>query len=132
MLIPSTITPIVKGREKTDTGGHALAGSSESNSNPNNRHAYTATAQNESGEEVKPQETQTSRLIDRSPISSATQAALLALLSEPFADSEGGSSFAELVEEATLEQSAADDRREGIEENAEENAGDNTNENSDD
>jgi hypothetical protein len=112
MLIPPTTTPNVKGPENTKTGGHALAGMSESNSNPNRRQAPWMQAPAETGEEAKTQESQKSRLIDRSPISSATQAALLALLSEPFAGSEGGNSFAELVEEATLEQSAAEDQRE--------------------
>ncbi len=115
MQIPPAITPIVKGREQTGPGGHALAGTSESDSNPNRRHAPSAPAQFESGEEAKSKETSTSRLIDRSPISSETQAALLALLSEPFAESEGGGSFAELVEEATLEQSAAEEHSESDE-----------------
>lgn len=107
MLIPSSITPMIKGREQKDPESNAVAGASQSDSNPNRRQAPSSPMQNDSGEEAKPQETQTSRLIDRSPISSATQAALLALLSEPFAETEGGSSFAEIVEEATLEQSAA-------------------------
>lgn len=110
MQIPPAITPIVKGREQTGPGGHALAGASESDSNPNRRHAPSAPALFESGEEAKPKETPTSRLIDRSPISSETQAALLALLSEPFSEPEGGGSFAEHVEEATLEQSTAEEQ----------------------
>lgn len=105
MLIPPAIAPIIKGREHTETGIHALAGASESDSNPNKRHAPAAHTHFETSEEAQRKETPTSsRLIDRSPISSATQAALLALLSEPG----GANSFEELVEEATIEQSAAD------------------------
>ena len=115
MLIPSSITPLIKGREQKDLGGNALAESSRSDSNPNRRHAPSGPVHYDSGEEAKPQETQTSRLIDRSPISSATQAALLALLSEPFAETEGGSSFAEIVEEATLDQSAAGKQNSNLE-----------------
>lgn len=113
MLIPSSITPLIKGREQKDLGGNALAESSRSDSNPDRRHAPSGPVHSDSGEEAKPQETQTSRLIDRSPISSATQAALLALLSEPF--DEDGSSFAEIVEAATLEQSTATDREINVE-----------------
>lgn len=115
MHIPSPIAPIVKGREQTEPGGHALAGASESDSNPNKRHAPSAPAQYDSGDEAKPKESQTSRLIDRSPISSETQAALLALLSEPFTGTEGDDSFDELVEEATLEQSTAEEPTESVE-----------------
>ena len=115
MLIPSSITPMIKGREQKDPGGNALAEASQSDSNPNRRHAPSGLVQYDSGEEAKPQETQTSRLINRSPISSATQAALLALLSEPFAETEGGSSFAEIVEEATLEQSTDGDQNIDVE-----------------
>lgn len=108
MQIPPTLSPFVKGRENSETGGHALTRASESDSNPNKRQGYSAQvkAEAEAAEESTPKEVLVSRLIDRSPISSATQAALLALLSEPFAESPGGNSFAELVEEATLEQSA--------------------------
>ena len=122
MLIPSPIAPIVKGPDKTNNGGHSLTGMSDSNSNSNNRNTPWAQAENEITEEVKPQEIQTSRLIDRSPISSATQAALLALLSEPFTDSESGNSFAELVEEATIEQSAAEDQPKSMDEIAEDHS----------
>lgn len=115
MQIPSPIAPIVKGRQQTEPGGHALAGASESDSNPNKRHAPSAPAQYDTADEAKPKESQASRLIDRSPISSETQAALLALLSEPFAGTEGGDSFAELVEDATLERSAAEEPIEGVE-----------------
>lgn len=107
MLVPPPTSPIVKGREQPEPGGHALSGAAKSDSNPNRHHAPSARAQYESDEEPKPKGIQTSRLIDRSPISSETQAALLALLSVPFAESEGADSFATLVEEATLEQSAA-------------------------
>lgn len=107
MLVPPPTAPLVKGREKSDPGGHALAAASQADSNPNKRQPPQPSVQSDSADEAKPAEIQTSRLIDRSPISSATQAALLALLSEPFAGEEGGNSFAELVEEATLEQSAA-------------------------
>ena len=107
MLVPPPTAPPVKGREKSDPGGHALAAASQADSNPNKRQPPQPSAQTDSGDEAKPVEIQSSRLIDRSPISSATQAALLALLSEPFAGEEGGNSFAELVEEATIEQSAA-------------------------
>lgn len=119
MQIPSPIAPIVKGREQTDPGGHALSEASESGSNPNKRHAPSGPARFETGEEAKAREIQTSRVIDRSPISSETQAALLALLSVPFAESAGGNSFAELVEEATLEQSAAEDQIQSVGDQAE-------------
>ena len=114
MQIPPPIAPIVKGREQKDPGGLALSGASRSDSNPNKHHAPTKPAQYDIADEAKAQESQASRLIDRSPISSETQAALLALLSEPFTATEGGDKFAELVEEATLEQSAAGDSIESI------------------
>jgi len=119
MQIPSPIAPIVKGLEQTDPGGHALSEASESGSNPNKRHAPSGPARFETGEEAKAREIQTSRVIDRSPISSETQAALLALLSVPFAESAGGNSFAELVEEATLEQSTAEDHTQSVGDQAE-------------
>ena len=100
------MAPLVKGLEHTEPRGHALAGMSESDSNPNKRHTPSEQAYVDSNEEAKPKEILTSRLIDRNPISSETQAALLALLSEPFTEQGGGNSFAELVEEATIEQSA--------------------------
>ena len=92
------MAPLVKGLEHTEPGGHALAGMSESDSNPNKRHTPSEQAYVDSNEEAKPKEILTSRLIDRNPISSETQAALLALLSEPFTEQGGGNSFAELVE----------------------------------
>ena len=107
MLIPPTTAPLVKGREQAETAGHALTGVSESNSNPNKRQSHSRAAHMEIDDESNATEIQTTSLIDRSPISSETQAALLALLSVPFAETEGGSSFAELVEEATLEHGAA-------------------------
>ena len=108
MQIPPPMAPLVKGPEHKEHGGHALAEASESDSNPNKRHAQSEQVHSDSSEEAKPKETPTSRLIDRNPISSETQAALLALLSEPFTESDGGNSFAELVEEATIEQSAVE------------------------
>ena len=108
MQIPPPMAPLVKGLEHTEPGGHALAGMSESASNPNKRHTPSEQAYVDSNEEAKPKEILTSRLIDRNPISSETQAALLALLSEPFTEQGGGNSFAELVEEATIEQSAVE------------------------
>ena len=64
MLIPSSITPMIKGREQKDPGGNALAGASQSHSNPNRRHAPSAPMQYDSGEEAKPQEAQTSKTYD--------------------------------------------------------------------
>ncbi len=119
MLIPPTTAPLMKGREQAETGGHALTGLSESDSNPNKRQSPSRPAQIDNEDDSKAGENQTSSLIDRSPISSETQAALLALLSVPFAETEGGSSFAELVEEATLEHSAAGETVEAFEETAE-------------
>ena len=119
MLIPPTTAPLIKGREQTETGRHALTKLSDSDTDPNTRQSPSRPAQTDNEEESKPKENQTSSLIDRSPISSETKAALLALLSVPFAETEGGSSFAELVEEATLEHSAAEESVEAVEETSE-------------
>ncbi len=99
-VLPPTV-PIAKGRDKSELGGQALAETSNSDPNPDKQHAYTAVQPSEAGDEEQAKETLSSRLIDKSPISSETQAALLALLSEP--DPTPGvrsQSFSELVNQA--------------------------------
>ena len=96
-VLPPTV-PTATGRDKSALGAQALAGTSNSDANPDKHHAYTAAQSAEAGEEEQVKETLSSRLIDKSPISSETQAALLALLSEP--DPTPGvpsQSFSELV-----------------------------------
>ena len=96
-VLPPTV-PTAKGRDKSELGAQALARTSNSDPNPNKQHAYIAVQPSEAGDEEPVKETLSSRLIDKSPISSETQAALLALLSEP--DPTPGirsQSFSELV-----------------------------------
>ena len=81
-VLPPTV-PTTTGRDKPELGAQALAGTSNSDPNPNKQHAYIAVQPSEAGDEEPVKETLSSRLIDKSPISSETQAALLALLSEP-------------------------------------------------
>ena len=104
-ILPPT-APTAKGREKSELGGHAVAGTTQSDADPDKRHGYAAALQIEAGEEERAKEAQSSALIDRSPISSETQAALLALLSEPTLAA-GDDSFADLVEDAVSERGPA-------------------------
>ena len=100
-ILPPTVSP-AKGREKSELGGAALSGASSADPNPDKQHAaYMVIQGSEAAEEESVAEALSSRLIISSPISSETQAALLALLSEPQSVSGVPSrSFDELVREA--------------------------------
>lgn len=82
-ILPPTVST-AKGREKSEPGGSALSGAANADPNPDKQHAaYMVVQSSEAAEEESINETLSSRLIARSPISSETQAALLTLLSEP-------------------------------------------------
>ncbi len=118
-VLPPTV-PIAKGRDKSELGGQALAETSNSDPNPDKQHAYTAVQPSEAGDEEQAKETLSSRLIDKSPISSETQAALLALLSEP--DPTPGvpsQSFSEFVNQADPASIVEADTNAQLEERAE-------------
>ena len=118
-VLPPTV-PTAKGRDKSELGAQALAGTSNSDPNPNKQHAYIAVQPSEAGDEEPVKETLSSRLIDKSPISSETQAALLALLSQPEpTPGVRSQSFSELVNQADPASVAKADTSARLEEHAE-------------
>lgn len=120
MQVSPPTVPTATGRDKSELGAQALAGTSNSDANPDKQQAYIAVQPSEAGEEEQVKATLSSRLIDKSPISSETQAALLALLSEPEPTPGGPSqSFSELVNQPDPASVVAADTNAQLEEDAE-------------
>lgn len=81
-ILPPTVSP-TQG-QKSELGGQGLSGTAGADPNPDKQHSgYMHMQSAEIAEEESIKESLSSQLITKSPISSETQAALLALLSEP-------------------------------------------------
>jgi hypothetical protein len=96
-ILPPTVSPTQ--RQKSDLVGHGPSGAVGADPNPDKQNSgYMHMQSAEIAEEESIEDSLSSQLINKSPISSETQATLLALLSEPQAVSGVPSrSFDELV-----------------------------------